>query len=96
MTIIEEESDVVMFVNNAAKVFKVEPNEEFKISLNRDNDNTFDSRVGMLARVAPELLHVDNDSELNDNIQKIIDLDDYISMEAVIKEQSNSFEDHEN
>lgn len=41
--IIEEETNQVTFVNEkAAKVFMVQPDEEFKISLNKNNSDKFD------------------------------------------------------
>lgn len=41
--IIEEETNQVTFFNEkAAKVFMVQPDEEFKISLNKNNSDKFD------------------------------------------------------
>lgn len=52
IVIIEEETNVVSFVNEkAAKVFKVEPDREFKISFNQNSADKLDLTDMIFAKV---------------------------------------------
>lgn len=67
VVILEEENQVVAFVNESAKNLKVQANVEFEITLSNEN-NKFDRNAKSFARVDPKMLRVGDDTELAESI----------------------------